>query len=84
MTVGRCITFVRHEELIRIVECMCWTGFFFIGSVLVAVFAGAVVCNGIICIYIYIYILCSRFQRKRRPMKSRENYLYAIFIYIYI
>ena len=35
-------------------------------------------------IYIYIYILCSRFQRKRRPMKSRENYLYAIFVYIYI
>ncbi len=56
---------------------MCWNDFF-IGSVLVAVFAGAVVCNGIVYIYIYKYILYSRFQRKCRPMKCRESYQYAI------
>jgi len=57
---------------------------FFIGSVLVAVFAGAVVCNSIICIYIYIYIVLTFSTETSTNEISRKLPICYIYIYLYI
>ena len=89
VTMGSFISFVasRRVDSDRRVHVLDWFLFyflflFFIGSVLVAVFAGAVVCNGIICIYIYIY--CAHVFNGNVDQWNLAKITYMLYLYIFI
>ena len=84
VTMGSCISFVRHEELIRIVECMCWTGFFYWLSVSSRFCWSCSLQRHYMYIYIYIYIVLTFSTETSTNEISRKLPICYIYIYLYI